>query len=382
MEPFKNIFNLSAVDHISRHIQRAAPKAFDKKAFQKHASAGLESLELKDRVRHIADALHVSIKGSYQARVKGFIKALAKLEEVEGKSTHSQSASSGLHGFMVWPLLQYIETHGLDDFETSFAGMHAMTQRFTAEFAIRPFLMRDDVWVFKQLNQWKGDPSDHVRRLCSEGIRLNLPWGLKVPVLERKLNRNVKMLNTLKFDPSKYVQTSVANHLKDISSVDPDLMVTICQSWIKAKKQRKTIQWIIAKASQNLLKKGHPDVFRLNGFDPELSCALEYCRLSQSRIAIGDSVRLQARIILEGRDQSAAVMLHYGVDYPRPSGKSTKKRFVLKRGIIKPSTTFDIDKAIPFKSISTRRLYPGAHGVDLWLNGQCIATMKVSVYTK
>jgi 3-methyladenine DNA glycosylase AlkC len=49
---------------------------------------------------------------------------------------------------------------------------YALTQRFTSEFAIRPFIQRYPEKCFALLTQWAKDSNLHVRRLVSEGTRL------------------------------------------------------------------------------------------------------------------------------------------------------------------------------------------------------------------
>ena len=54
----------------------------------------------------------------------------------------STAAATALAGWIVWPLSEFIARRGLDDPERALAALHAMTQRFTAEWAIRPFIER------------------------------------------------------------------------------------------------------------------------------------------------------------------------------------------------------------------------------------------------
>jgi len=51
----------------------------------------------------------------------------------------------------------------------------AVTQRFTAEFSIRPFLIEYRSKCLKMLARWTKNSSPHVRRLVSEGTRPRLP---------------------------------------------------------------------------------------------------------------------------------------------------------------------------------------------------------------
>ena len=55
-EPFKNLVNAEVVRSIGMHLHRADRK-FARRDFEARACAGLEALELKARVLHVADAL-------------------------------------------------------------------------------------------------------------------------------------------------------------------------------------------------------------------------------------------------------------------------------------------------------------------------------------
>jgi 3-methyladenine DNA glycosylase AlkC len=67
--------------------------------------------------------------------------------------------------------------------------LHALTQRFSAEFAIRPFIAQHPQPTLATLTQWVHDPSVHVRRLVSEGSRPRLPWGQRLQLLVRDPRR-------------------------------------------------------------------------------------------------------------------------------------------------------------------------------------------------
>jgi 3-methyladenine DNA glycosylase AlkC len=46
-----------------------------------------------------------------------------------------------------------------------------LTQRFTSEFGIRPFIQRYPDKYLALLTQWVANPNHHMRRWVSEGIR-------------------------------------------------------------------------------------------------------------------------------------------------------------------------------------------------------------------
>ena len=86
-------------------------------------------------------------------------------------------------GWLQWPLGQFIADHGLDHFDASMHAMEELTQRFSSEFAVRPFVEQLPEKTFEALLGKTTHTSPHVRRWCSEGVRPRLPWGRKLRAL-------------------------------------------------------------------------------------------------------------------------------------------------------------------------------------------------------
>ena len=83
-------------------------------------------------------------------------------------------------GFAAWPLIDWVGEYGLDQFDASLKALRKLTELFSAEFAIRPFLIEDPDRALRHLKTWLDDPNEHVRRLISEGTRPRLPWGRRL----------------------------------------------------------------------------------------------------------------------------------------------------------------------------------------------------------
>ncbi|HMO49182.1 MAG TPA: hypothetical protein PKB14_24560 [Rubrivivax sp.] len=113
---------------------------------------------------------------------------------------------------MVWPLGEFVVRRGDAMPQRALRTLHALTQRHTAEWAVRPFIERHPELSFATLAAWAADPSPHVRRLVSEGSRPRLPWGLQLKALILDPSPALPLLRALQDDPSAYVRRSVANH--------------------------------------------------------------------------------------------------------------------------------------------------------------------------
>jgi 3-methyladenine DNA glycosylase AlkC len=131
---------------------------------------------------------------------------------------------------------------------------YELTRRFSAEFSIRPFLIRWPERTVAQLLAWTSDPDPHVRRLCSEGTRPRLPWGTRIPGFIKDPRPTLPILEALKDDPELYVRRSVANHLGDIAKDHPELVFDLCRRWVKGASAERN--WLIRHAVRHPAKKG------------------------------------------------------------------------------------------------------------------------------
>jgi len=110
---------------------------------------------------------------------------------------------------------------------------YELTQRFTAEFSIRPFLEKYPESTLARLEKWTKDRSVHVRRLVSEGTRPRLPWAPRLRRFMADPRPVLALLELLKDDPELYVRRSVANNLNDIGKDNPTLLVDTTRRWMK-----------------------------------------------------------------------------------------------------------------------------------------------------
>ena len=167
----------------------------------------------------------------------------------------SQGLQHGLHACILWPAGKYIARRGRADSERALAALHAITQRFTAKFAIRSLIVQHPVLFFTTLQRWTADPSAHVRRLVSEGSRTRLPSGLRLQSLLGDSNPTLSLLPPLHEDPSACVRHSLANHLNDIAKNQPALVATGVQEHLPDAPAARGA--LLKRASRTLVKQGH-----------------------------------------------------------------------------------------------------------------------------
>lgn len=234
---------------------------FDGDAFRRSAHKGLKPLTFTERGDHLARALREHLPQRYDAAIRVLLRSLTP--------ARSETDRSGLEVFFYLPHSAFIAMYGLDPehnggrdpFEISMKAQYEITRRFTAEFSIRPFLARDPERTLAVLARWTRDPCPHVRRLCSEGPRPRLPWGMRLRAFVRDPRPCVPILEALKDDPSLYVRRSVANHLGDIAKDHLDLAIDLCERWRKGASAERL--WLIRHALRHPAKKGHARALRL-----------------------------------------------------------------------------------------------------------------------
>ncbi|HQF38233.1 MAG TPA: hypothetical protein PK322_03860 [Opitutaceae bacterium] len=371
-EPFKNLVNRETVAEAARHLSRAWPR-FDRARFETLAGDGLEKLELKARVLHLAAALAQTLPADFAQACDVIEAALAPPVPLDAYGEPAEqdatARTAGLSGIIIWSLGEFVASRGLDHTPRALACLHALTQRSTAEFAIRRFLQRAPEAVFRTLAKWVRDPSAHVRRLVSEGSRPRLPWGLRLQALVTDPAPTLPFLRALQDDPSAYVRRSVANHLNDIAKDHPDLVA----SWVRdhlvgAAAERVAL---LRHASRTLIKAGHPATLEAWGLDHSLH-GKAVLSLSARTVAIGGSLGLTVRLTSTAAAPQSLV-IDYAVHHVRANGGRTPKVFKGWKLVLAPGEKRSLALQHSLRPVTTRRLYPGPHRIDLLVNGQNIA---------
>ena len=373
-EPFKNLINTQTVASAGRHLQRVWP-GFQRAAFERQARLQLDQLEFKARAMRLADALEANLPASF-ARAADHIEAslappmaLDARGEPVGLATGEAGDADGLRGWVVWSLAEFVARRGMDDVPRALACLHALTQRFSAEFAIRPFILRHPDTVFATLNSWVDDPSAHVRRLVSEGSRPRLPWGLRLQSLVADPSPSWPLLRRLQDDPSAYVRRSVANHLNDIAKDHPDRVA----EWVRAHLQGASAERhaLLRHASRGLVKQGHAPTLAAWGLEQGFrgEAALQ---LSARRARIGEDIGLEVHLRSRGQP-SQALVIDYIVHHVHANGSTSPKVFKGWKLELQGLGDVTLSKRHSLRPVTTRTLYPGPHRIEIQINGRVCA---------
>lgn len=352
----KHFFDEQVVRGIAADLARAHP-AFARDAFVADCLHGLHDLELLARGGHIADAMRRHLPEPFDEAADVIRSALGpELVRTEG---------NGFAPFRYLPHVSFVQRYGIDHFDAALQLQYELTKRFTAEWSIRPYLERYPERTLDRLRAWAKDSNVHVRRLVSEGTRPRLPWAPRLQRFIDDPSPTLELLELLKDDPERYVQRSVANHLNDVAKDHPDLAVATCRRWAAAPSA--ATPFVVRHALRSLVKQGHRGALGILGVDATPRVRLSSVRLPAS-IRLGEELRFGVSIGSTSADEQALVV-DYALHFVKANGETRPKVFKLKRLTLAPHASVDLAAGVSFAQMSTRRHHPGAHRLEILING-------------
>jgi 3-methyladenine DNA glycosylase AlkC len=357
-EPLKARYGPEVPRAIAAMIERVHP-TFASRAFVAQALSGYEDLELLPRARHVARAMADHLPREYPVALDVVLRSLGPpAERTEG---------NGMAPFVYLPHVYWVAEHGLDHLDDSVRAMHAITQRFTFEFGIRPFVERHPREMLEVLARWCDDPSVHVRRLVSEGLRPRLPWAPRLKVFARDPRPVLALLERLRDDPDEYVRRSVANHLNDLGRDDPALLVEVCTRW--ARDATPARARLIRHALRTLVKRGDPHALAVLGYGEPARVELRAASIAPARVPIGGAVEIAFELASTSR-RAQRVLVDLRVSYAGARADADRVRvFKLDAGELPAGGAMALRKRLSLRQMSTRTHHPGLHRVEALVNG-------------
>lgn len=364
-EPLKHLLNDTVPPRIAAMVRRAW-RPFDTAAFLREVEPGYESLELMARGQRIAQALQSHLPQDVPRALGVLVDSMDPPMGIDAAG-EPDAGDRPYSAFLYLPHSMYIGAQGLAHFEAAMAAQHALTQCFTAEFCIRPYLLHHQGATLARLRDWALDDNAHVRRLVSEGTRPRLPWAPRLPAFQNNPQLALPLLDALKDDPSSYVRRSVANHLGDIAKDHPDLAVGTARTWLQgAPLPRETL---VRHGLRFLIKRGDAGALDALGVGHAVALDVRSARVLPARARIGDKVRIEADLH-NPTPQAQRVLADLKVHYVKAHGGAAPKVFKLQTLDIPPGATVAVGKTLSLQQMTTRTHYPGAHQVELVLNGR------------
>lgn len=339
-----------------RSSLRSVDPTLDLEALRQ-ARAGLDGLRLRERVDLIRDALLADLPAQFTAS-----------ETI----VHDVLVVPEFAGWMIWPTTEFVAARALEDgspaaFDAAMMLLSRLTVGLSSEFAIREMLIARPERALEIAGTWTDHENEHVRRLASEGTRAFLPWAKRVPWLIRNPAATRGIVDALYRDDTEYVRRSVANHLNDLSRLDPDAVTRIARDWSNDPDAH--TPWVLRHGLRTLIKKANRDALALVGYAgdhvrvdrPEISHTI--VRLDE------DALTFTARVTNED-DVAATVAIDYSIGFQRANGSISPKTFKLTSRKLAPGETVIVTKTHSFRRITTRSYYPGEHFVTVQANGE------------
>lgn len=351
-EPFKHWFNAARYTTIADAAATLAPR-FDRKRFLRLTLEGLEERELMDRMRQTAIALGATLPGNYREQLEVVLRLAPTLE----------------HGFVGVALCDFVARFGLDEPARSLDALRQLTRYGSAEFAVRPFLVRDLPGTLAVFERWSRNPDEHVRRLASEGSRPRLPWGLRLNALIQDPTPVTPILEALKADPAAYVRKSAANHLNDIAKDHPDWVIDRVTHWDRTDPRT---AWIVNRALRTLIKRGHPPALDLLGFGATPKLRVDRFIASPRQLALGGKLTLELALASTTRNEQR-LAIDYVVHYLKAHSRTFAKVFKWTVLSLPAKTMLTLTKTQRIQDFTTRRHHAGSHRIELQINGRRLA---------
>lgn len=361
-EPLVAQFGADIPRRIAATLRAAHPR-FDRDGFVATVLDGYDTLNLMARGRRIA-----TVMGRFLPQ--DFDRAAAIVQAALAAQPRSALGDGSLASFFYLPHTLFVAEYGLAHFETSMQLQYELTQRFTAEFSMRAFLLQHTRATLDRLALWATDDNEHVRRLVSESTRPRLPWAQRLPMFQRDPRPVLALLERLKDDPALYVRRSVANNLNDIGKDNPELLMQTMKRWRKGATAER--DWLIRHALRSAIKRGSEDALGILGYGGSASVRIDGASISPSRAVRGQHVSIGFDITSTAR-QTQRVLVDFRIHYVKANGSTSPKVFKLKALELSPGARVTLAKKVSLAEMTTRKHYPGKHAVDVLVNGNVFA---------
>ncbi len=209
----KDYYDIEYINKIAEQITDIYP-AFEKERFVFDMSVQLADQTYTEKMHLIAEGLYKHLP-NYRIALEVFTAML-------GEKMPSMKVMYDV-GMPYAPFGKFIEKYAVQNeafFNETVTYIYELTQRYSGEFAMRPLLASFPEQTLAVINEWINDESDCVRRLCSECMRVAIPWGSKLNFALEHFDGYSNVLVKLANDDCEYVRRSVANNLNELCKAD------------------------------------------------------------------------------------------------------------------------------------------------------------------
>jgi 3-methyladenine DNA glycosylase AlkC len=351
--------NAERIARIGREINTVL-HTFDADAFAADVMADLPRLELKARIARTAKGLYDHLPVTGTAALEVLLRSLPPTPHAAGVTN-----DFGLHLYS--PHSDYVARYcrTAAHLEHSLDALRRFTAYFSAEDAVRYFLNDFPTQTMNAVHAWARDSDYRVRRLASESTRPALPWS---PRINLPADAGLPVLDQLYADPSRYVTQSVANHLRDITATNPDLVLTTLTRWkTEGHASDKEFAFIAREALKTRLKEGWPPAYEFLGYPSDPPVEVSPLRIQRTELHPGETLVFSTDL-----SARATVPLHvtYVISSATRRGARREKVYFLSRVTTKPGQLHALAKEHHLRSTGTAAVSPGAYALQIQINGR------------
>ena len=354
-----HLFNRGKIQLISNEIVKVYSE-FQNEKFVNETIEAFPSLELKERIVHIAYCLSKYLPESYPEALQIMINSLPN-------PCNPDLTDNDFGDFIYSPYSHFVVLNGCNAnyIEISLDALEQITMRFSAEYAIRYFINTFPQRTLERIKEWAKHPHYHVRRLASEGTRPKLPWSQKINL---NVEQTIPVLDLLFSDSTRFVTRSVANHLNDISKINPGLVIETLRNWKNSNSQSENeMDFIIKHSLRTLLKSGNNEAFEFIGIGQNPPIIINSFTLTEK---VNMNAYLEFNLEIKA-NKNVPIILDYVITFVNKAGEmKSKKVFKLKQVNLNEGESVNISKRHLMKQyMTTRTLYPGEHLLQIQING-------------
>lgn len=365
-----HLFNVEKVSYLGGLLGEAIT-GFDRARFEATVLERMPELELKQRIALIAEVLGEHLDAD-------FARAAEQIRSALPPPLDPTLADDDFGDFIFAPFGKYVAERGIDHYDVSMDLLKDLTMRFSMEGSVRPFIDHRPNETMRIFELWARDDNYHVRRLVSESTRPTLPWA---PRIGLDIRDPLPLLDILHADPTRYVTRSVANHLNDISKIEPAMVIESLDRWSRLGEQAPDeLDWMTRHTLRTLLKRGDPDAMRVLGYSPEARVRVGEIALATPVVCAGESLDFSVDVEAEADE---LLMVDYAIDFVKKNGERKPRVFKLKKLSLAMEQTTTLRKRHLLRSdATTYRLYPGQHRLSILVNGRESASTEFEVKTR
>lgn len=351
------------IQKIAKILSSSIKNLNEAEFYQKVTSGNYKSLELMERKEKLTEVLE-SYLPDFPLSKNILVEISRDVRKILGDKEHFQ--------FIFIPY--YLEKNAINYIDDVLEILPEITKLFSAEFCIRPFIQQNPTLIYQEVRKYTKHADERVRRLASEGLRPLLPWGKKIPYLTENYHKNIEILELLIEDNSLYVRKSVANHLNDISKLDPELVLNFAKRW---KNSSKEINWVLEKGLRTLTANQNQKALSILGIETKFKINKVESLYNNEPITLGEDKQLNFIIHFEEETKSK-LDIRLIIYYPRLNKQPLRKVFKVYNKNFN-GKILEIKHKLSTKNLSTRKHYSGDYKVEITINGNFYKGLPISV---